>query len=95
MGWPNREKTIAPPESWVRGVADCKAPTTIAEQLHPQQGRVQAGPCQAPVGVVGRSISEAAVALAFPQWQAASPAKVASQPQLATLIEAHHSVGDA
>ena len=42
----------------LRGVAGCPAPTAIAEQLHAQHGRVQAGPCQPPVGVVGRSVGE-------------------------------------
>jgi hypothetical protein len=48
----------------LRGVAGCPAPTAIAEQLHAQHDWVQAGPCQPSVGVVGRSVGEAAVALA-------------------------------
>ena len=42
------------------GVAGCPPPA-IAEQLHAQQGRVQAGPCQPPMGVVGRSVGEGKV----------------------------------
>ena len=43
------------------GVAGCPPPAAIAEQLHAQQGRVQAGPCQPPMGVVGRSVGEGKV----------------------------------
>ena len=44
----------------LRGVAGCPSPAAIAEQLHAQHGRVQAGPCQPSMGVVGRSVGEAA-----------------------------------
>jgi hypothetical protein len=48
----------------IRGATCCPAPTTMLGQLHAQQGWVQAGPCQPSVGVIGRSVGEAAVALA-------------------------------
>jgi hypothetical protein len=51
------------PGPGLRGVACCLTPAAIVEQLHAQQGRVQAGPCQAPVGVVGRSVGEGPMAL--------------------------------
>jgi hypothetical protein len=59
-----RRSSIAHRSPGLRGAASCPAPATIAEQLHAQHGWVQAGPCQASVGVVGRSVGEAAVALA-------------------------------
>jgi hypothetical protein len=58
--WPNRENSHATGVCYAARARP--APTTIAEQLHAHDGWVQAGPCQAPVGVVGRSVEEAAVA---------------------------------
>ena len=45
----------------LHGVAGCPAPTAFAEQLHAQHDWVQTP--SAPMGVVGRSVGEAAVAL--------------------------------
>ena len=65
VGWPRPERRRSPHRSpGLRGVAGCPAPTAIAEQLHVQHDWGQAGPCQPSVGVVGRSVGEAAVALA-------------------------------
>ena len=64
-GWGGRKpRRKQPPHRSLSGdVAGCPAPTTIAEQLHAQHGWVQTGPCQAPMGVVGRSVGEGVVAL--------------------------------
>ena len=59
----SRLRRSRPPGPGLRG-AGCPAPAAIVEQLHAQLHRMHAGPCQAPVGVVGRSVGEAAVALA-------------------------------
>ena len=51
-----------PPGPGLRDVSGCPAPATIAEQRHAQQGRMHTGPCQAPMGVVGRSVGEGCMA---------------------------------
>ena len=53
------EKTT--PRESLRGAACCPAPAAIDEQLHAQHGRVQGGPCQPSMGVVGRPVGEGQV----------------------------------